>query len=194
MTGFTNFEPTMGGKWLELLREIAPAVQRVGMLFSPDTAASGATGGVYLNSIKAAVEALGLSFVIIPVRHEEEIDTSVASFARAGGAGMLVMPNLFTGVHRQRIVAAAAREELPTVYPYRYFVTAGGLVAYGNHMADMFRRAASYVDRILKGEKPADMPIQAPTNFELVINMKTAKALGLTIPPSLFARADEVIE
>jgi putative tryptophan/tyrosine transport system substrate-binding protein len=194
ITGFTNFEPTMGSKWLELLREVAPQLHRVAMLFNPETAASGARGGVYLTSIEAAAQSLGLNLSVIPVRAPADIDSAFASLAREPGGGMLVMPNLFILLNRQRIIAAAAEHRVPTVYPQIYFADEGGLAAYSVDVTDLFRRASSYVDRILRGTKPGELPVQAPTKFELVINLKTAKALGLNIPPTLLARADEVIE
>jgi putative ABC transport system substrate-binding protein len=194
ITGFTNFEATLGGKWLELVREIAPSVQRVAMMFNPETANAGASGGIYLQSIEIAAHALNSELIISPVHAPADIDATFASIAQRPGGGLLVMPNAFTFVNRERIVAQAARYHIPTVYPWVDFVRAGGLLYYGVDVPNMFRRAASYVDRILRGAKPADLPVQAPTKFELVINLKTAKALGLTVPPNLLATADEVIE
>jgi putative ABC transport system substrate-binding protein len=194
ITGFTNFEATMGGKWLELVREIAPSIKRVSMLFNPETANAGVSGGVYLQSIEAGAHVLGIELNVNPVHDPADIDGAFAAIARSPGGGLIVMPNVFTIANRERIVAQAARYQIPTIYPLISFVQAGGLLSYGVDVTDMFRRAASYVDRILKGEKPANLPVQAPTKFELVINLKTAKVLGLTVPPTLLARADEVIE
>jgi putative ABC transport system substrate-binding protein len=194
ITGFTNFEATMGGKWLELVREIAPSVKRVAMLFNPETANAGASGGIYLPSIEAAAHVLDTELIVTPVHAPDDIDETFASMARRPGGGLLVMPNAFTFVNRERIVAQAARYRIPTVYPFVDFVKAGGLLYYGVDVADMFRRAAPYVDRILRGTKPADLPVQAPTKFELVINLKTVKALGLAVPPTLLTIADELIE
>jgi putative ABC transport system substrate-binding protein len=194
ITGFTNFEPTMGSKWVELIREIAPSVQKVAMLFNPATANAGASGGVYLQSVKAAADALGLELTVSPVSNPPEIDGVFAAVAEHGGGGLIVMPNVFTAANQERIVAQAARFRVPTVYPLSHFVAVGGLISYGIDYTDQFRLAASYADRILRGAKPADLPVQQPTKFELVINRKTAKELGLTIPPSLLATADTLID
>lgn len=194
VTGFTNFEPTMGSKWVELIREIAPSVQRVAMLFNPATANAGARGGVYLESMKAAASALGLELVVSPVSDPSEIDGAFAAVAEHPGGAIAVMPNVFTAANQERIVAQAARFRVPTVYPLSHFVTAGGLMSYGIDYTDQFRLAASYADRILRGAKPADLPVQQPTKFELMINRKTAKELGLTIPASLLATADALID
>jgi putative ABC transport system substrate-binding protein len=194
ITGFTNFEPTMGGKWVELIREIAPSVKRVAMLFNPATANAGASGGVYLQSMKAAASALGIELTVSPVSDAAEIDGAFAAMAGGPGGGLIVMPNVFTATNRERIVAQAARFRIPTVYPLPLFVTAGGLMSYGVDYRDQFRLAASYADRILRGGRAADLPVQQPTKFELMINRKTAKALGLEIPPTLLARTDELIE
>jgi putative ABC transport system substrate-binding protein len=194
ITGFTNLEATMGGKWLELVREITPSVKRVSMLYNPETANAGASGGVYLQSIEAGARALGIELIVNPVHDLADIDSAFATIARSPEGGLIVMPNVFTIANRERIVAQTARYQIPTVYPLKSFVQAGGLLSYGVDVTDLFRRAASYVDRILKGEKPADLPVQAPTKFELTINLKAAKALSLTVPPTLLARADEVIE
>ena len=194
ITGFTNFEATMGSKWVELLREVAPSVKRVAMLFNPTTANAGASGGVYLPSVKAAAGVLGLELVVSPVSDPADIDRAFAAMAESPDGGFIVMPNVFTAANRERIVAQAARFRIPTVYPLPLFVTAGGLMSYGIDYRDQFRLAASYADRILKGGKAADLPVQQPTKFELVINRKTAKALGLSVPQTLLASADEVIE
>jgi putative tryptophan/tyrosine transport system substrate-binding protein len=194
ITGFTNFEATMGGKWLELIRDIAPSVKRVAMLFNPATANAGASGGVYLQSMKAAADVLGIELSVSPVNDPAEIDGAFAAMAESPGGGLIVMPNVFTARNQERIVAQAARFHIPTVYPLQHFVAAGGLMSYGIDYRDQFRLAASYADRILKGGKATDLPVQQPTKFELVINRKTAKALGLDIPATLLARVDEVIE
>jgi putative ABC transport system substrate-binding protein len=194
ITGFTNFEATMGSKWLELIRDIAPSVKRVSMLFNPATANAGARGGVYLPSMKAAADVLGIELSASPVNDPAEIDGAFAAMAQSPGGGVIVMPNIFTGTNLTRIVAQAERFSIPTVYPLLKFVTAGGLLSYGIDYRDQFRLAASYADRILRGSKPADLPVQQPTKFELAINRKTAKALGLDIPATLLAHADEVIE
>ena len=175
-TGFTNFEATIGGKWVELLKELAPTVTRVAMLYNPDTASGGAIGGVYLRSAEEAARSLRVQFIVSAVNDAAEIDSVFASLASEPGGAVIVMPNVFTAVHRERIVALAAKYRLPATYPFRYFVSSGGLVSYGADLTDLFKRAASYVDTILKGAKPSDLPVQAPTKFELVINRKTAKA------------------
>ncbi len=191
VTGFTNFEFSMSGKWLEILKEIAPSVTRVAIIFNPDTA-------TYAPSLLRPVEAAAAQFGIVlstsPVRSAAEIDSASDTFARAGNGGLIVLPDAFTSAHLQRLVAVAARHRLPAVYPYRFFAAAGGLISYGADNLELYRAAAAYVDRILKGEKPGDLPIQQPTKYEFVINLNTAKALGLTVPPMLLARADEVIE
>jgi len=194
ITGFTNFEATMGGKWLELMRDIAPSVKRVAMLYNPATANAGASGGVYLPSMKAAADVLGIELRVSPVNDPAEIDGAFAAIAASPDGGLVVMPNVFTAKNQERIVAQAARFRIPTVYPLQHFVAAGGLLSYGIDYRDQFRLAASYADRILKGGKAADLPVQQPTKFELAINRKTAKALGLAIPATLLARVDQVID
>jgi putative ABC transport system substrate-binding protein len=194
ITGFTNFEATMGSKWLELLHDIAPSVKRVAMLFNPATANAGASGGVYLQSMKAAAGVLGIDLTVSPINDPADIDGAFAAMAESPDGGFIVMPNVFTATNRERIVAQAARFRIPTVYPLPLFVTAGGLISYGIDYRDQFRLAASYADRILKGGKAADLPVQQPTKFKLAINRKTAKALGLSVPQTLLASADEVIE
>jgi putative ABC transport system substrate-binding protein len=193
-TGLTNFEPSMGGKWVELVKELAPTVKRVGMLYNPDTASGGSVGGVYLRAAEQAAQSLGVEFLVSAVSDAAEIDRTFASLAREPSGAVIVMPNAFTAVHRERIVALARQYLLPATYPFRYFVNSGGLISYGIDQMDLFKRAASYVDAILKGAKPSELPVQAPTKFELVINLKTAKELGITVPPRLLALADEVIE
>jgi putative ABC transport system substrate-binding protein len=194
ITGFTNFEAAMGGKWVELLHEIAPAVSRVSMLFNPGTANTGARGGVYLGAIESAARILGLELIIAALTEPADIDKAFAAMAQNSRGGAIVMPNVFTIAHRERIVAQASRFGIPTIYPHIQSVKAGGLLYYGVSITDLFRRAASYADRILKGAKPAELPVQQPTKFELVVNVKSAKALGLAIPSTLLVSADELIE
>ena len=187
----TAFEYSLSGKWLELLKEIAPNLTRIAILRDPALAA----GIGQFAAIQAmAPSSLGVELSPIDVRDGGEIERDVATFARKSNGRLIVTRSSSAAVHRELIVMLAARHRLPTVYPFRYFVTSGGLISYGPDPIDVFRRAAGYVDRILKGEKAADLPVQAPTTYELAINLKTAKALGLTLPPSLLARADEVIE
>jgi putative ABC transport system substrate-binding protein len=190
ITGFTNFEYATGGKWLEILKEIAPAVARVAVianLKNPNTA-------LYLRTIEPAAPTLGLELSTVGVNDAAGIEQAIAGSARAARGGLLIMPDPLTIVHRELIVALAARHGLPAAYPYRYFVALGGLFSYGIDSTDLYRRAASYVDRILKGANPGDLPIQQPTKFELAINLKTTKALGLTVPLIMQMTADEVIE
>jgi putative ABC transport system substrate-binding protein len=194
VTGFTNFEPTMGSKWLEMVREIAPAVTRVSMMFDPETANTGASGGIYLRSAKAAAQARNVELIVSPVHEPAGIDELFEQISKKPGGGLIVMPNVFTTVNRKRIIAQAAQWRVPTIYPWPPGVRDGGLLSYGVDYVDLFKRAASYVDRILKGAKPSDLPIQQPTKFELLINLKTAKALGLTVPQTLLVVADELIE
>jgi putative ABC transport system substrate-binding protein len=189
-TGFVQFEYGISGKWLELLKEIAPGITRVAVL--RDAAIAAGQGQVA--AIQAVAPSFGVEVTPINVRNIGEIERAVAAFARASREGLIVTASALTLFHRDLIVALAARYKLPTVYVQRHFVASGGLISYGADVVDQYRRAANYVDRILKGEKPADLPVQAPTKFELAINLKTAKALGLEVPTSLLARADEVIE
>src|SRR6516164_8622852 len=189
-TGFMLFEYAMGGKWLELLKEIAPGVTRAAVL--RDTASTVAGG--QLGAIQAAASALGVELSPVGMRDAGEIERSISTFARSANGGLIVAASTLAIVYREPIITLAARYRLPAVYSGRFFVTAGGLTSYGPDSIDPHRRAAGYVDRILKGEKPADLPVQAPTKYETVINLTTAKALGLDIPPTLLARADEVIE
>jgi putative ABC transport system substrate-binding protein len=191
VTGFAVMEPTITGKLLELLKEIAPGVNRAAILFNPATSPY---RDVYLSPFKAAATSLAMDAIEAPVHDTSELESIVAAQAREPHGGVIVMPDSFTNAHSVKITSLVARYRLPTVYAYRFFAVLGGLLSYGPHLTDNFRRAAGYVDRILKGEKPADLPVQAPTKYELVINLKTAKALGLDVPPTLIARADEVIE
>jgi putative tryptophan/tyrosine transport system substrate-binding protein len=190
VTGFTNIEPTTAGKWLELLKEIAPHVARVAFLFNPATAPY----EYYLSSFKAAARSFAVEAIAAPVRDRSELEPVITALARAPNGGLVLMTDTFLLNHREEITSLAVRYRLPAVYPYRAFTEAGGLLSYGNDTHDNFRRAASYVDRILKGAKPSGLPVQAPVKFDLAVNLKTAKALGLDVPPSLLARADEVIE
>ena len=189
-TGFMAFEFSIAGKWLELLKQIAPAVTRVAVLCDSTT-----TSGIgQFGAIQALAPSLRVEITQVNARDPAEMDRAVAAFAGASNGGMIVTSSGWMLVHRNLIVELAARHRLPTVYFERRFVADGGLISYDPDQIDQFRRAASYVDRILKGEKPADLPVQAPTKYELVINLKTARALGLTVPDILLARADEVIE
>jgi ABC-type uncharacterized transport system substrate-binding protein len=189
-TGFTNFEYGLSGKWLELLKETAPRVTRAAVLRdSSDPAGIGQWG-----AIQSMAPSLGVDASLIGVRDADEIERGIAAFGRGSNGGLIVTGGAPAAVNRKTIIALATRHRLPAVYPFRFFVSEGGLISYGPDTIDQFRRAAGYVDRILKGENPADLPVQAPTKYELVINMKTAKALGLDIPATVLARADEVIE
>jgi putative tryptophan/tyrosine transport system substrate-binding protein len=189
-TGFLSFEYGISGKWLELLREIAPGVTRVAVI--RDHTISSGTG--QWGAIQAVAPSLGVDVRPVNVRDASEIERAISAFARAPKSGLIVTGSALAVFHRELMVELAARHKLPAVYSQRPFVAAGGLISYGADLIDQYRRAAGYVDRILKGEKPADLPVQAPTKYELVINLKTAKALGLEVPPTLLARADEVIE
>jgi putative ABC transport system substrate-binding protein len=190
VTGFMNFEYSLGGKWLELLKEVAPGVTRVAVL--RDAAVTSGTG--QFAAIQGVAPSLRMEISPVNVRDPNEIERAVTAFARSGNGGLIVTSGGLVLRHRELIVALAARYKLPAVYSDRSFVAAGGLVSYGPERIDQFRQAAGYVDRILKGEKPADLPVQAPTKFETVINLKTAKALGLVVPQALLASANEVIE
>jgi len=191
ITGFSNFEPSMGGKWLELIRDIAPQVTRVALLSNPDTSPQSRS---YLPFIESAARAHGLQTVPTPVRDISEIDRIIAALAKDPHNGLILLSDSFTWVNREGVVRSANQHRVPTVYPFREFVKAGGLLSYGVYQIEQWPRAATYIDRILKGEEPADLPVQQPTKFELLINLKTAKALGLTVPVILQMTADEVIE
>jgi putative tryptophan/tyrosine transport system substrate-binding protein len=191
VTGFDVSEPTQAGKWVELLKEITPHVARLAMLYNPESATY---AEFWLNPFRAAGAALAVETISAPVRTESELDSVIAAQAREPNSGLVVMPDSFLIAHRVETISLAARYRLPAIYPYRLFAEVGGLLSYGVEQTDNFRRAAIYVDRILKGEKPSELPIQAPVKFELVVNLKTAKALGLTIPGTFLQRADEVIE
>jgi putative tryptophan/tyrosine transport system substrate-binding protein len=189
-TGFTLFEYGFSGKWLELLKQIAPGVTRAAVVRDPALS----SGSAQFGAIQAVSPFLGLNVSPVDAREAGEIERALTAFAGEANGGVVVTVSTATIVHREPIIRLAARHRLPAVYPYRLFVTSGGLISYGPDSIDSYRRAAGYVDRILKGEKPADLPVQAPTKYELVVNLKTAKALGFEIPPTLLARADEVIE
>ena len=189
-TGFVLFEYGISAKWLELLKEIAPSVTRVAVLRDPAMAA----GTGQFGALQSVAPSFGVELSPVNVRDPGEIERTVSAFARSSNGGLIVTASPLAQLHRNLIVELAARHKLCAVYNLRLYVTAGGLISYASDIVDQYRRAAGYVDRILKGEKPADLPVQAPTKYELVINLKTAKALGLTLPPSLLARADEVIE
>jgi putative ABC transport system substrate-binding protein len=189
LTGFTNFEPSMASKWLELVKGIAPNITRVAYLFNPNTAPL-----IYARAVETAARSLSGKLLAAEVRNADEIEGVIEHFAREPDGALLVLPDLFTTTNRQSIVALAARYRLPAIYPFRYFIASGGLMSYGTETLETYRQAASYVSRVLKGENPGDLPVQAPSKYELVINLKTAKALGIEIPPALLARADEVIE
>jgi putative ABC transport system substrate-binding protein len=188
-TGFTSFEYGLGGKWIELLKQIAPGIARVAVLRSATTVA----GIGQFAAVQSGAHSLGVELTPVGVHDDDEIERGVAAFARVGSGGLIVTA-AGTGSRRNLIIALASRFRLPAIYPYRYYAADGGLMTYGPGPLDLFRRAAGYVDRILRGEKPGDLPVQAPTKYNLVINLKTAKTLGLTVPDSLLARADEVIE
>ncbi len=189
-TGFSNFEYGTSAKWLDLLKKIAPQLSRVAVMRDPNVA----SGAGQLGAIQTAAASLGVELSPINITRPDEIDPAVAAFAAVPHGGLIVTAGGAARAHHELIIALAARHRLPAIYSDRVFVTAGGLIGYGPDRVDQFQRAAGYVDRILKGEKPADLPVQAPTKFELVINVKTAKSLGLTVPPTLLAIADEVIE
>jgi len=189
-TGFTVFEYSIGGKWLELLKEIAPHVTRVAVLRELAVAA----GPAQFGAAQTVAPSLGMELRPVDTRDAGEMERAITAFARGSNSGLLVTGSSSASLHRKLIIGLAAQYRLPAVYFTRFFVTAGGLISYGPDYVDQFRRAAGYVDRILKGEKPADLPVQAPTKYELVVNLKTTKALGLTIPQSVLTRADEVIE
>jgi putative tryptophan/tyrosine transport system substrate-binding protein len=192
-TGFINFEPTIGGKWLELLREIAPQIKRVAILLNPKTYPGG-LGGAQVRFAQSAAASFHMTAVETPFFTAEELESNLAALAHDPTAGLLVMPDTSTNVHSALIIEMARRYQIVAVYPYRYYVKAGGLLSYGTDLSDLYRQAAGYVDRILRGERPGDLPVQAPSKYELAVNLKTAKELGLDIPPTLLARADEVIE
>jgi putative ABC transport system substrate-binding protein len=192
LTGFTSFEFSVASKWLELLKECVPSIRRVAMLFNPSTAPGG--GWPYVHTAEAAASSFAVQIVGTPVASGEEIEQVLGQFAQRPNSGLIVVADAFTTARAELIVARAAHKRLPALYPLRLFATAGGLLSYGIDSIGPFGQAASYIDRVLKGERPADLPVQAPTKFQLVINLKTARALGIDIPLTLLARADEVIE
>jgi putative tryptophan/tyrosine transport system substrate-binding protein len=193
ITGFTtgNADPALGGKWVELLKQIAPRTARVGLLFNPATVVP---VQFFMPSIQAAAASFAVQVSAAPVHGKDEIEGVVAAQARDPGGALIVMPDVFNDVNREPIIALAARYSVPAIYYNRFFSEPGGLISYGDVRSEQFRLAAGYIDRVLKGEKPADLPVQVPTKYELIINLKTAKALGLTIPDKLFTAADEMIE
>jgi ABC-type uncharacterized transport system substrate-binding protein len=191
ITGFTILEPEIGGKLVQVLKEIAPQTMRAAVIFNPDTAPY---YKLYMNASEAAVASFAMKTIEAPAHNGTEIEAAISALAREPGGGVIAMSDGFTVIHRDLIISLAARFRLPAAYPFRFFVDDGGLISYGVDLNDMQRRAAGYVDRILKGAAPANLPVQLPTKYELVINLKTAKALGLEVPATLLARADEVIE
>jgi putative ABC transport system substrate-binding protein len=190
-TGFFATEPSLGGKWLELLKEIVPGLRRVAVIFNPETSTGGTS---YLHSVETAAPLFSVEATGAPVHHAGDIELAISSLVREPGGGLIVLPDAFTASHLKQIIELAARYKLPAIYAVRDYADEGGLMTYGTDAFELYRRAASYVDQILKGANPANLPVQAQTKFGLVINLKTAKALGLTVPPSLLDRADEVIE
>jgi putative ABC transport system substrate-binding protein len=190
ITGFAYLEATLGGKWLELLSEIAPGLKRAAIMFNPDFPAA----SVFMPSFETAARSLKIVPITAPVHSDAEIERAIIALGREPGGGLVVVGDVFTTTHRASLISAAAQNNVPAVYQPSYFARDGGLLTYGPDAVDPFRRAATYVDRILRGEKPADLPVQFPTKFEMVVNLKTAKALGLAIPPSIMLRADEIIE
>jgi putative ABC transport system substrate-binding protein len=190
ITGFGIFEASLGGKWLELLSEIAPGLKRAAIMFDPDTAAI----PTYLDSLERAARSFKVALTFASVHSDEEIETAIVALGREPGGGLVVIPDVFTLGHRSPIISAAARNNVPAIYSASVFARDSGLLSYGPDQVDNWRRAASYVDRILRGEKPGDLPVQFPVKYEMVVNRKTAKALGLAVPPSILLRADEVIE
>jgi putative tryptophan/tyrosine transport system substrate-binding protein len=189
-TGFTSFAYDLSAKWLELLKEVAPRVARAGIIRDPTLA----SGPAQFAAIQSMAPTLGIEVIPINVRNVADIEPTISDFARTANSGLVVIGSALVGTHRRLIMSLATQHKLPAAYAERSYVQDGGLIAYGPDFVDQFRQAAGYVDRILKGEKPADLPVQAPTKYELVLNLKTAKALGLDVPPTLLARADEVIE
>jgi ABC-type uncharacterized transport system substrate-binding protein len=192
VTGFTNFDASMTGKWVELLKDIAPEITRVGFIFNPQATAGG--GSYFLAPVDAAASAYKVKAVMALVHDDDEIEAAFATLGREPGAGAVLLPDVFTLAHHLLVVTLAEQYRVPTVYGYRFIAKRGGLMSYGVDVDNLFERAATYVDRILRGAKPADLPVQSPTKFELAVNQKLAKTLGLTIPPLLLAIADEVIE
>jgi len=191
-TGFTNFDTSMGAKWIEFLKELSPRLARVALLFNPVTAPG--RGSTYLQSVEAAAQSFGIDSMRTTVSSAAEIEDVIAALSRRPDSGLIVMPDVFMTNHRDLITALATRHALPAIYPFRYFAQGGGLISYGIDVSDIFRRAAGYVDKVLRGAMPSSLPVQHPDKFELAINLKTARALGLNAPRILLARANEVIE
>lgn len=192
VTGFATFDIAMAGKWIQLLQELSPSMKHVAILFNPDTAP--AHGDTFVAMFNSAASQLKIEVSSKQVHSDAEIEAALKAIENTPDSAVVVMPDVFTNTHRELIITATARSRLPTIYPFRYMATEGGLISYGVDLLDMYRRAPSYVDRILKGAKPSELPVQAPVRFQLVINLKTASAMGLTLPTSLSAGADEVIE
>jgi ABC-type uncharacterized transport system substrate-binding protein len=190
ITGYVNFEHSVGAKWLSLLKDTSPNVSRVAVMFDPQNLAM----PPYLEAVRAAAPSFGISLTLADVRNADDIKRAIASFAQQPNGGMIVLPNAVTILHRDLIIALATQYKLPAIYSYRLFTRSGGFISYGVDLADQYRQAASYVDLILKGAKPGDLPVQLPTKYELIVNLKTAKALGLTIPEAFLQTANEVIE
>jgi ABC-type uncharacterized transport system substrate-binding protein len=190
ITGFTSFNAEIAGKWLQLLKEISPDLERIVAIYNPETAPY----AIFLPVMEVVAPQIGVSLIRAPVGDKAGIENAIIKIASAPGSGLMIMPDVFTTLHRETIFELATRGRLPTMCPLRYYTAAGGLMAYGSNFNALMLQAASYVDRILRGEKPRDLPVQEPTKYELIINLKTAKALGLSVPPTLLARADEVIE
>ena len=191
ITGFTTFEPEMGGKWLEVLKEIAPRVVRIALIFNPETQPAHAT---FLRSVEAAAPRFAVEPSATPIHGVSDIEGAIATFGREPGGGVITLPDVFTSTNLDPIIASASQHRLPAIYPFPFFARRGGLMSYGIDLTDLFRRSASYVDRILGGARPDELPVRTPSKFELIINLKAARALGLEVPQSLLARADEVIE
>jgi len=190
ITGFTSFDGPIAGKWLQLLKEIAPNTAHAGVIFNPKTAPH----AIFLPVMEATAPSVGLTLTQLPVTNQTAIETGIGKLASEPASGLVIMPDVFTGLYADLIFGLATRGKLPTVCPLRVFAVAGGLASYGSDFTDLFRQAASYIDRILRGQKPPDLPVQEPTKYELVVNLKTAKAIGLAVPSTLLTRADEVIE
>jgi len=189
-TGFTSFNAAIAGKWLQLLKEISPNVERIAVIYNPSTAPH----SIFLPVMRTMAPQIGVALIEAPVADKAAIEDTLGKFAATAGGGLVVMPDIFTSLHRETIFALANRNRMPTVSPLRAFATAGSLVSYGSDFDDLFVQATTYIDRILRGEKAGDLPVQEPTRYELIVNLKTAKAMGITIPPALLATADEVIE
>jgi putative ABC transport system substrate-binding protein len=192
VTGFVTFDITMAGKWMELLHELAPSVRHVAILFNPDTAP--AHGETFVSMFDSAASRLRIESISARVHSDAEIEAALKALGNTPNSALVVIPDVFTNTHRQSVIAGAARNRLPAIYPFRYMAAEGGLISYGVNLSDMYQRAPLYVDRILKGVKPNELPVQAPVRFQLVVNSKTASLMGLTIPTSLLVAADEVIE